>query len=42
MASSASARVDVTPRRFWDERHDRLDAYLEQMKAKESDHDNGG
>jgi DNA-binding transcriptional ArsR family regulator len=29
-------------RRFWDARYDRLDAYLEQMKAKENDHDDGG
>jgi DNA-binding transcriptional ArsR family regulator len=28
-------------RRFWEERHDRLEEYLEQMKAKESDHDDG-
>jgi DNA-binding transcriptional ArsR family regulator len=29
-------------RRFWDARYDRLDAYLEQMKAKENDHGDGG
>jgi DNA-binding transcriptional ArsR family regulator len=29
-------------RGFWDERYDRLDAYLEQMKAQENDHDDGG
>jgi DNA-binding transcriptional ArsR family regulator len=30
-----------TYRRFWDESYQRLDAYLEQLKAREKDHGNG-